>query len=149
MTSLPIRPMPMTATRLSKSSLPVIRFHCPDLTALICGQKCLLSAIIRPSVCSATVVWLTPGVKRTGIFLLVAYVISIESRPMPYFAITLSCGSAASITFAVISSSPLSRPSKWYFVTRSSMAFSERGPLARIMSKLLVLSRSWCLPGVS
>ena len=65
----------------------------------------------QPDVCSATVVSLTPGVKSTGSFLAVAYLTSIESRPMPYLAMTLSRGSAASMTLAVIWSSPLSRPS--------------------------------------
>ena len=152
-TSLPIRPRPITPSVLPNSSDPVCRFHSPAFTARMWNQKFLATAIISPIVCSATVVSFTPGVNSTGIRLAVACFTSIESRPMPYLAMTFSRfgrSRAASITRAVIRSSPLSRPSNPpSCATSSSICCSESGPRALTTSKPEWFSTSWCRPGVS
>ena len=107
----------------------------------------LASPSSRPKVCSATVVWLTPGVKRIGSSCAVAWPTSILSRPMPYLLIALSLGRDLSITAAVIASSPQRNPSN--SPASASISSSGSGPRARATSHPVPARRSWCSPGVS
>ena len=75
--------------------------------------------------------------------LAVACLTSIESRPIPYLAMTFNRGRAASITLAVMMSSPFRKPSNPSpDFTRSSTCCSLSGPRARTTSKPLAASRS-------
>ena len=56
--------------------------------------------------CSATVVWLTPGVKSNGMPSSVQAGTSILSTPIPYLLSTFSRGVAFASTARVITSSP-------------------------------------------
>jgi hypothetical protein len=69
-------------------------------------QQVFSSARSRRKACSATVVWLTPGVNSSGMPSSVQAPTSILSTPMPYFESTLSRGVAFSSTRRVIASSP-------------------------------------------
>ena len=97
---------PMMAIVLPQSSCPVTRVQRPAAVAFASKTRLRTAASMSANVCSATVVWLTPGVKSTGTLSSVAAARSILSRPMPYFEITFSLGSDRAMTARVSASSP-------------------------------------------
>jgi len=105
-TSLPIRPIPTIPIVLSSSSWPVCRFQPPARTESVWKRRFFSRARSSRNACSATVVWLTPGVNSSGMPSAVHDVTSILSTPMPYFESTFSRGRAFSRTARVIASSP-------------------------------------------
>jgi hypothetical protein len=105
-TSFPIRPMPTIPIVLSSSSWPVCRFQPPPRTESAWNSRFFSRASSSRKACSATVVWFTPGVNKSGIPNSVHDRTSILSTPMPYFDSTLSRGRAFSRTRRVMASSP-------------------------------------------
>ena len=98
--------MPTIPIVLSSSSWPVCRFQPPARVESVWKRKFFSRASRSKNVCSATVVWFTPGVNKSGMPNSVHALTSILSTPMPYFESTLRRGRAFSSTTRVMQSSP-------------------------------------------
>ena len=139
--------MPTMPIVFSESSWPVFRCQPPLRTESVWNSRFFSSARSSRKACSATVVWLTPGVNSSGMPTSVQAGTSILSTPMPYLESTFSRGLAFSSTARLITSSPQMKPS--ISPTRASVSPSESGPRARTTSQPVAASVLWCGPGVS
>jgi len=146
-TSFPIRPKPITPIVLPMISCPVIRFQCPARTALACSSIWRYTPSKRPNVCSATVVWFTPGQNVNGIPNSVQPSTSILSTPIPYLEIIFNRGRDRSRTSRVIASSPHKNASN--SPASSNICDSDKGPRSRWTSTPTLSNNAWCGPGVS